>query len=77
MAGQVLLKAAGQDNWFPASWNQLPLPFFDYLAQMMTVAYGCLQGTPLPNQWKQVRVTLIPKPDQSQRPLSIAMCQQY
>ena len=65
---QAIKKAPGLDCWLAKSWDCLPLEFFDKLANLWN---SCLQGATLPQQWKHVRIALIPKNDGGMRPLAI------
>ena len=67
---QAIKKAPGLDCWLAKSWDCLPLDFFDKLANLWN---SCLQGATLPQQWKHVRIALIPKNDGGMRPLAIAV----
>ena len=66
---KAIKKAASLDCWYAKMWDCLPVHFFELLAGLWN---SCLQGAPLPEQWKHVRISLIPKSDGGKHPLAIA-----
>ncbi len=68
-AWKTARKAAGPDGWSGALFALLPLAFFEKLADIWNTVRD---GAPIPEAWKDVRISLNPMPDGSLRPLGIA-----
>ena len=62
-------KDAGVDGWSGSEFAQLPECVFEPLAKIWQLV---LNGAGLPKQWVAVRVSLIPKDDGGERPISVA-----